>query len=234
MMTYSGVVRVQKDYFAPHLNRSVKKHQRRVLLSRIPGMPVRLRWLMLALLGVVLAVLAVVAVRPSGTRSDESLSTPVPSGSGSGSGSSAGPAEPTTFYATRTPYPAPSDPAGVPAGLVPVFVEHLGRHGSRTSTAGEHGERAGRLWRRAAEADALTPLGARLGPALHALDAATATLGLGRLTTLGRAEQQAIGRREGERLGGLFAAAEETGGRSTSSPPAAPGPSRAPTASSPD
>lgn len=165
-------------------------------------MSVRRGWLLVAVLAVVLAVLALVAVRSADRRSDASLDAPPPAPPSAG---------PPTFYATRTPYPPAPVQVAAPAGLVPVFAEHVGRHGSRTSTAGDHGERAGRLWQRAADSDALTPLGARLGPVLAALDTTTARLGVGRLTALGRAEQEAIGEREGQRLAPMFAQAEAAG-----------------------
>lgn len=124
---------------------------------------------------------------------------------------SASPATGDVYYGNRTPYPAPRAPEPVaPIGFEPVFVQHLGRHGARTSVPGDHGERAGELWQQASSAGALTPLGVRLGPALDALDAATDRLGLGRLTTLGRHEQEGLGRRSAIRLEDLWASAGES------------------------
>ena len=178
--------------------------------ATIPGVSVRARWLLLALavglvLAVVVAALVVVDARVPATPAVPAV--PVTTGARP-------PGTPTTtestdtFYGSRTPYPAPTTvDSGGPAGFEPVFVQHLGRHGARTSVPGDHGERAGQLWRRASEAGALTPLGAQLGPALDALDAATDRLGLGRLTTVGRDDQEGLGRRAGTRFADLWASA---------------------------
>lgn len=119
------------------------------------------------------------------------------------------PAAESASYGSRTPYPVPAvtDPAG-PVGFSPVFLQHLGRHGARTSTPGDDGAEAGLLWRRASRAHALTPLGAQLGPVLDVLDAATDRIGLGRLTTAGRSEQEGLGRRTGTRVAALWASAD--------------------------
>lgn len=175
-------------------------------------MPVRARWPLLALLaGLVVAVVivtfAVVDARarsgpaPSLTSQPTVLPTAAPQG----------PARDDRFYASRTPYPVPTATAAEgPAGFTSVFTEHLGRHGARTSTPSAHGERAGQLWRRASAEGALTPLGERLGPTLDALDAATDRIGLGLLTTVGRRQQEDLGRRTGARLVDLWASAADT------------------------
>ena len=169
-------------------------------------MPVRARLTLLLVAGllVVAVVLALVVVdvrsRPAATLPG-STSAPSPAVSTT-------PALDDVYYGSRTAYPAPTTPdTAAPAGYDPVFVQHLGRHGARTSTPGDHGERAGELWRRASAEQALTPLGAGLGPVLDALDAATDRLGLGRLTAVGRSDQEGIGRRAGTRLADLWASA---------------------------
>lgn len=115
--------------------------------------------------------------------------------------------------ATLTPYPVP-DPsvlAVTPGGYRAVFVENLGRHGSRTLTGGDHGERAVDLWKRAKREDKLTDLGAELGEPLIRLDATMAKLGKGQLTSVGRDEWRGIGDREGRRLPTLFGTASDDG-----------------------
>jgi len=172
---------------------------------------VRTRWLLLALVaGLVITVVVVALVvdarpRPAPARPATSS---VASSASPGASASTAAGHVDAAYATRTPYPVPPgpDPAG-PVGFEPVFVQHLGRHGARTSTPGDHGERAGQLWRRASEEQALTPLGQQLGPVLDALDAETDRLGLGRLTATGRDEQEGLGRRAGARLVDLWASA---------------------------
>ena len=177
-------------------------------------MPVRTRWLLLALVTVlvVAAVLAAYVVVRARSRTAPALPTTATSTSVTAPTSprATGSSWPTdeAFYATRTPYPVPADVTSTgPAGFEPVFLQHLGRHGARTATPAAHGELAGRLWRRASQEDALTSLGERLGPALDALGAATDRVGLGRLTTVGRTEQEDLGRRTGARLADLWASA---------------------------
>ena len=167
-------------------------------------MSVRPRWPWLALVAglvVLVVVLVVVSARPG--------SVPAPTVTPSGApATTAGPTVGAASYASRTPYPVPAGAdAGGPAGFEPVFVQHLGRHGARTSVPGDHGELAGRLWRRASREGALTPLGEELGPALAALNAATNRIGLGRLTTVGRSDQEGLGRRTGTRLADLWGSA---------------------------
>jgi hypothetical protein len=179
-----------------------------------PTVPVRPRWPLLALLAglVVVVVIAVLAVVDTRARSGPGPTTTTggPAAASALPTAAAPPGPPTddAYYGSRTPYPVPAvvDLKG-PAGFEPVFVQHLGRHGARTSTPGAHGEDAGRLWRRAAQAKALTPLGKRLGPALDALDAATGRIGLGLLTTVGRSEQEDLGERTGTRFADLWASA---------------------------
>ncbi|HEY0237146.1 MAG TPA: histidine-type phosphatase [Friedmanniella sp.] len=170
-------------------------------------MRVRARWALLALVAALVAAVVVVGLVVVNARSRSAgVSSAAPSAS-----AAPGTPRPTAedvFYGNRTPYPVPTTPdAAAPVGFEPVFLQHLGRHGARTSIPGDHGERAGELWRRASAAGALTPLGVQLGPVLEALDAATDRLGLGRLTTVGRDEQEGLGRRAGDRYADLWASA---------------------------
>lgn len=176
-------------------------------------MPGRTRWPLLALVAGLVVVVVIAAYALVDARSRTAPAAPATaSAPAAGETATATPATTPSadenFYASRTPYPVPTsaDRAG-PAGYEPVFLQHLGRHGARTATPGDHGDRAGRLWRRASEEGALTPLGVRLGPALADLDAATDRLGLGRLTATGRDEQEGLGRRTGTRLADLWASA---------------------------
>jgi hypothetical protein len=177
--------------------------------------PARSRWPLLALVAGLVVAVVIVALVVVEARSRSSALPPVTT-SAPGPAAAASPTPTSTpgprtddaFYGTRTPYPVPARAAaGGPAGFEPVFLSHLGRHGARTATPASDGEGAGRLWRRASQEGALTPLGVQLGPALDALDAATDDLGLGRLTTVGRREQEGLGRRTGTRLTDLWASA---------------------------
>lgn len=176
-------------------------------------MPARARWPLLALVAglVVVVVIAAYALVDARSRAAPApaatTSTPLP-GTTATMAPSTTPTADDAFYATRTPYPVPTTADGAgPVGFEPVFLQHLGRHGARTATPGDHGERAGELWQRASQEGALTPLGVRLGPALAASDAATDRIGLGRLTAVGRDEQEDLGRRAGTRLADLWASA---------------------------
>jgi len=142
------------------------------------------------------------AVSPGPTTGAEPTTSTVPTTSpGPPASASAAP-----YLGSLTPYAAPaSDPPAAPAGFRAVFTEHVGRHGARTLTSDDDGDRARSTWRRAARAGALTDLGADLGPALDRLTAAMAAVGYGHLSTRGEEEQRALGRREGLRLAGLFA-----------------------------
>jgi len=172
--------------------------------------PARTRWPLLVLVAGLVVAAVVVALVIVDARSHVAPALPAAT-SGSSPRATEAPALDDAFYATRTPYPVPTSvPTAGPAGFEPVFLQHLGRHGARTATPASDGEGAGRLWRRASREGALTPLGVQLGPALATLDAATDRIGLGRLTTVGRQEQEGLGRRTGTRLAGLWASVGES------------------------
>lgn len=118
------------------------------------------------------------------------------------------PALDTRFLATLTTYPKPGvDRAAAPAGYQAVFTEHVGRHGSRSLTSDNDGDRALKLWRQASAAGALTSAGADFGPAVEQIVAAMDEVGYGNLSTLGRTEQRDLGIREGKYLKTMFAKA---------------------------
>ncbi|MFG2823132.1 histidine-type phosphatase [Kitasatospora sp. NPDC048365] len=111
------------------------------------------------------------------------------------------------FYGTKTPY-APQQrltayqPA--PAGFAPVFTENVARHGSRAMTDSEDGDAVLAVLRDAADQDALTDLGARLGPQVQALLDAASALGYGNLSGRGAQEHRQTALRMEQRLPALF------------------------------
>jgi hypothetical protein len=122
-----------------------------------------------------------------------------------------------TFYTTKTPYQPHQDPAtyeAVPAGYRAVFTELLARHGSRGLTGPKTDLALLNVWKKAAAEQALTPLGAKLGPDLQKVVRSMALLGYGvdgisrpgygNLSAQGIAEHQQLARRLRQRLPALF------------------------------
>jgi hypothetical protein len=100
-------------------------------------------------------------------------------------------------YANQTTYgdPATTPIRKPPAGYELVFLENVGRHGSRSQTGDEGEKRARAIWSVAARGGQLTALGARFDDDLEAFQTAERALGYGRLSATGRAEWLGIGRR---------------------------------------
>ncbi|MEV5508186.1 histidine-type phosphatase [Streptomyces orinoci] len=113
------------------------------------------------------------------------------------------------FYGTKTPYTPQENPARyqhAPQGYIPVFTEHVARHGSRAMTDGDDGETVLALLRRGQEHHALTGLGRRLAPRVRSLLSAASTLGYGNLSALGAQEHRQTAQRMARRLPSLFRA----------------------------
>jgi hypothetical protein len=111
------------------------------------------------------------------------------------------------YLTSKTPY-APQesirDYQPAPYGFVPVFTENVARHGSRAMSDGDDGTAVLAVLTDAASRDALTGLGARLGPQVQTLLAGAATIGYGQLAGRGVREQHDTARRMERRLPGLF------------------------------
>jgi hypothetical protein len=87
-----------------------------------------------------------------------------------------------TFYQTKTPYRPRQDPATYeppPAGFTAVYMQLIARHGSRGLANMKSDLVVYNMWRDAAAADALTDLGAKLGPDVLKLMRANFLLGYG-------------------------------------------------------
>jgi hypothetical protein len=105
--------------------------------------------------------------------------------------------DPTHYYANQTPY---GDPETTPVRIPPpgyklIFLENVGRHGSRSQTSDAGEKRAYAVWRSAASRQALTTTGQRFDDDLRTFQAAEKSIGYGELSALGKAEWKGIGRR---------------------------------------
>jgi hypothetical protein len=121
------------------------------------------------------------------------------------------------YYSTKSPYRPMQDAAtyeAPPAGYAPVFTQLVARHGSRGLSGVKYDAAMLNIWNKARDENALTPLGAELGPDVLKLMRANALLGYGiegvstpgyaNLTQLGIAEHVQLARRLRLRLAPLF------------------------------
>ena len=112
-----------------------------------------------------------------------------------------------TFYSSKTPYVAQGSPADyqdVPAGFSQIYTETLARHGARALSSFKYDSLTQQLWQQATSENALTALGATLGPETAALTAANKKLGYGNLSGLGATQHQEIGARVVARMPDFF------------------------------
>lgn len=93
-----------------------------------------------------------------------------------------------------TPYPTEVPPATYPDSLVPVFINHVGRHGARYPASSANCLALKRLLERADSAGTITPLGRELREVNDRI-IALSTNRWGALDSVGMAEQQAIAAR---------------------------------------
>ena len=109
-------------------------------------------------------------------------------------------------YTNQTPYgdPATSEIVAPPGGYEMVFIETIGRHGSRSMTNSTAETRALSVWRSAKKKNALTTAGKRFEAEVKTFQKAELKIGYGRLTTLGKAEWQGVGRRTAENYKTFF------------------------------
>lgn len=110
-------------------------------------------------------------------------------------------------YANQTPY---VDPAATPPVLTPpagydmVFIETVARHGSRSMTSTSAETRALNIWKTAKSKGKVTAVGESFDNDLAAFQAAERNVGYGRLTDLGKAEWQGVGKRTAENYEDFF------------------------------
>ncbi|MTV39890.1 histidine-type phosphatase [Duganella radicis] len=111
------------------------------------------------------------------------------------------------LLSTKAPYAPQQDSASyeaAPAGYKAVYTQMLARHGSRGLTSARTAEWLHALWRQAADADALTPLGRELGPDIEQMMRANELLGYGNETRQGMQEHTQLAQRMYARLPVLF------------------------------
>lgn len=114
---------------------------------------------------------------------------------------------PESPYANQTPY---VDPAATPPVMTPptgykmVFIETVGRHGSRSMTSTTAESRALKIWNTAKANEQVTPVGESFDDDLAAFQAAERNVGYGRLTDRGKAEWEGIGQRTAQNYEDFF------------------------------
>ncbi|MDR7086630.1 hypothetical protein J2X11_001469 [Aeromicrobium panaciterrae] len=119
----------------------------------------------------------------------------------------AGPAHaiPESPYANQTPYLDPAaTPLTPPAGYDMVFIETVGRHGSRSMTSNSAETRALKIWNTAKSKGKLTTIGQSFDDDLADFQEAEGVVRYGRLTTIGKAEWTGIGKRTAENYEPFF------------------------------
>lgn len=102
-----------------------------------------------------------------------------------------------------TPYPTDINPATYPDSLVPVFINHVGRHGARYPASSANCMALRRALERADSAGTITPLGRKLR-SLNDEIIRRSTDRWGALDSLGEAEQRAIATRMFYNFGQAF------------------------------
>ena len=102
-----------------------------------------------------------------------------------------------------TPYPSDINPAVYPDSLTPVFINHVGRHGSRYPASAANCLKLRRALQRADSAGTITPVGRQLKK-LNDHIIARSEGQWGALDSLGMAEQRAIASRMFYNFGRLF------------------------------
>ena len=107
-----------------------------------------------------------------------------------------------------TPYPEDLKSTACPDSLVPVFINHVGRHGARYPASAANCRKLGVLLQRADSLGTITPTGRRLA----ALNSEVEALSRGRwgaLDSLGMAEQRGIAARMYKNFRPVFKAGED-------------------------
>jgi len=105
-------------------------------------------------------------------------------------------ASPIGHYSKEAPYATPKvSIKAPPRGYSMVFIENIGRHGSRASTSASNESDVLDVWQAASDEDALTTTGELLSDDVKSLQAAEEEIGYGNLSTRGKAEWKGIGSR---------------------------------------
>jgi len=121
-----------------------------------------------------------------------------------------------SHYTSKTPYAPQQDLADYqlpPPGFVPVFTQHVARHGSRGLSSRKYDDLSLQVGEAAEASGSLTPIGRELGPQIRSLIQAHERLGYGNLSRLGIEERRAMAMRVHKRLPQLFEAMKADGRR---------------------
>lgn len=98
-----------------------------------------------------------------------------------------------------------------PVGYEPIFIENVGRHGSRTLTSSAGEARARKIWDDAKDEKALTVKGQTFDSDLEEFQKAEQKIGYGNMSQLGKAEWAGIGRRTADNYGDYLKKATANG-----------------------
>ncbi len=116
-----------------------------------------------------------------------------------------------------TPYPVEVNPAVYPDSLHPVYISHVGRHGSRFPASSANSMKLRRALLRADSLGTITPIGRQLAR-LNDYVIERSTNQWGALDSTGMAEQRSIASRMYYNFGSLFANGSEVNASSSYSP----------------
>ena len=126
--------------------------------------------------------------------------------------SSATAADPENDYANQTPYGTPNASIEkAPDGYSMIFLETIGRHGSRSLTSDGTERSVLDVWQRASDQGALAKLGGQLKRDVEAFQEAEKKIGYGKLSGVGHEEWQGIGHRDAETYAPFFDAVHQKG-----------------------
>ena len=116
-------------------------------------------------------------------------------------------------YANQTPYgdPASTSIKAPPPGYQLVFLENVGRHGSRSQTSTDGEQRAYAVWKSASGKGQLTTAGKQFDDDLKTFQKAESAIGYGKLSALGKAQWAGIGRRTAANYHDFLTKAATTG-----------------------
>lgn len=98
-----------------------------------------------------------------------------------------------------------------PKGYEPIFIENLGRHGSRTLTSSAGEVRARKIWEKADAKNAVTQAGETFKKDIEKVQKAEQKIGYGNLSARGKDEWAGIGWRTADNYGGYLKQATADG-----------------------
>ena len=116
-----------------------------------------------------------------------------------------------------TPYVAPEHPVAYPDSLLPVFINHVGRHGARYAASAANCLKLRKLLERADSLGTITPLGRKLA-ALNERIIEASNGRWGALDSLGMAEQSGIATRMFYNFAEVFSSSGKVSALSSYSP----------------